>query len=56
MLKGNNTVKTIQNLSTYKFDTSGYVVLKDGIKRDSSTGMYVNTKSGSSVVTSKSKK
>ena len=52
MLKGSNTIKTLQNLSKHKFDTSGYVVLKDGVRREASTGQFLNTKGNSSPATS----
>ena len=57
MLKGNNTIKTLQNLSKHKFDTSGYVVLKDGVRREASTGQFLNTKNNSpSTISTRNKK
>ena len=51
MLKGNNPAKTLQNLSKHRFDTSGYVVLKDGVRREASTGQFSNAKSSPASVT-----
>ena len=45
MSKGNNAVKTLKDLSNYKFDTSSYIILKDGLRREASTGNFINSKS-----------
>ena len=39
--------RTIDRLSSYKFDTSKYIVLDSRIRRDSSTGELTNRKIGS---------
>jgi len=36
-------MKTAADLSTHQFDTTGYVTLNDGIKRDPETGYYQKT-------------
>lgn len=34
--------KTQERLSTHKFDTTGYIVMDSGVRRDSSTGRLVS--------------
>jgi hypothetical protein len=46
--------RTIDRLSSYKFDTSTYIVLDSRTRRDSSTGELTSRKSGSR--TSKAKR
>lgn len=40
---GKPKARTAPSLSTYKFDTSTYVVLGSGVRRDAVTGALVKT-------------
>jgi hypothetical protein len=43
MAKAKPTVqRTQERLSTHKFDTTGYIVMDTGVRRDSSTGRLVS--------------
>ncbi len=38
MLKEKPSAKSIKNLSSYQFDTSQYIIFKEGARRESGTG------------------
>lgn len=41
MLKTKNTVKDIRDLGKYRFDTTHYITLKSGVRRESDSGRVV---------------
>jgi hypothetical protein len=38
MFKAKPSAKSIKNLSSYQFDTSQYIIFKEGARRESGTG------------------
>jgi hypothetical protein len=48
MLKEKASVKSIKNLSSYQFDTSQYIIFKEGARRESGTGKLTAHKEAAS--------
>jgi hypothetical protein len=50
MAKSRATLKVLQrDLAKYKFDTSTYIVLDSGVRRDSASGKLVLSKSSAKI-------
>jgi hypothetical protein len=48
MLKEKTSSKEIKNLSSYQFDTSQYIIFKEGARRESGTGKLTAHKDAAS--------